>query len=1334
MDRADSDFNAIRIMLASPEQIRSWSHGEVTSAATINYRTLKPERKGLFCERIFGPEKNWTCSCGRYREKRHKGVVCEMCGVEVARARVRRERMGHITLAAPAAHIWYSRGVPNRIGLLLDMRSRDLEGVLHFTLYVVTSVDSEAREARVEEILREADAARERIEGERDEELASTAAVIKNFEEVDREEYERRVRHRAEGELTEHEHRAADLIDPLEELHVGQVLTETRFREYRDRYGGCFEAGMGAEAILQLLRGLDLNGLSGELREAIELTSGLKRKRVIRRLEVVEAFRRSGNNPEWMVLSILPVLPPELRPLLDLGSNRFVTSDLNALYRRVINRNNRLKRLMRLSAPEIIVRNEKRMLQEAVDALIDNRVSKNPVTNRGNSRFKLKALSDLLRGKQGRFRQNLLGKRVDYSGRSVIIVGPELRVNQCGLPRYMALELFKPYIINRLVKKGYAHNAKHAGRVAESETPQVLEVLEEVVRGRPVILNRAPTLHRLGVQAFEPILVDGKAIRLHPLVCSAFNADFDGDQMGVHLPLSREAVMEARRLMMSKFNILSPSSGEPIMAPALDMVLGCYYITLLDEAAKGAGKEFRDFEDTMLAYEFGTLGIRAPITVRVNGEWLETSLGRMIFNSVLPDEMEYVNEPVEKGALKRIVGRVYALTGSERTGEVLDSIKELGFRHSTMRATTIAISDLVVPKEKAVIISETEAVVSDLEEKYLDGLLAEEERYQHTVEAWTRASDRMTEVIKNRLEEFGGIHLMAGSGAKGNVAQIKQMAGMRGLMAGPKGRIIDRPIKANFKEGLSMLEFFISAHGARKGLTDTALNTANSGYLTRRLVDVSQDLIVLIPDCGSSRHLRIDRDDGSVVPFFERIRARYLAAPVSHPSTGELLGDFEDPIDDELAELLDESGVAAVAVRTPMMCEAPRGVCQMCYGLSMATLRPVLIGEAVGIIAAQSIGEPGTQLTMRTFHSGGVAGRDITDGLPRVEELFEARTPKFIGVVSEIGGVVEVNHVTAGSDAMPTVLVRNAENYEDRYEIPQGYEPVVSSGDLVTIGEPLAERSEEGVADGKIERHLGGEVILSRVSGDVSLEPDGDQLIVYWTEREEREYTIPSTAQITVKSGDKVYAGQQLSDGPLDPQEVMRVRGREAVQRYIIEEVQKVYRSQGVPIHSKHIELIVNRMARNVAVENPGDSSLIPDEVMNARHFEGVAARVLAGGGSPPTSVPVLLGITKSAMTIGGNTDSFLAAASFQETTRILADSAINGRVDRLAGMKENVIIGRQIPAKLNLSDEGVWSVPQQESAVPLQAIGRNGTAEGSSPDDESGGSATEMAQADLGE
>ena len=1313
-----NDFNAIRITLASPDQIRIWSYGEVTKPETINYRTLRPEKDGLFCERIFGPTKDWECYCGKYKKIRYKGVTCDRCGVEVARAKVRRERMGHISLAAPVAHIWFSKGTPSRLGLLLDLSPRNLDRVLYFAQYLVTAVDSELSAARVDEIQEEMDRMLEKLETDGEAKLADLRAQLAEIgerpdpDETDEDDADNQWT-RLEAEINnleleikerkdEVEKELGDQIDELEDLQVGQLLTESRYRDLRDRYGVVFSASMGAEAVLDVLSNLDLDVLRDELQQEMQSTSGQRRKKAIKRMRVVEAFRKSGNRPDWMVLTTLPILPPELRPMVQLDGGRFATSDLNDLYRRVINRNNRLKRLIELAAPEIIVRNEKRMLQEAVDALIDNGRRGRAVA--GSHNHRLKSLSDLLRGKQGRFRQNLLGKRVDYSGRSVIIAGPDLRLHQCGLPRRMALELFKPFVMNRLVMKGYAHNIKSAKRMAERIRPEVWDILEEVVQDRPVLLNRAPTLHRLGIQAFEPVLIDGRAIQLHPLVCTAFNADFDGDQMAVHVPLSREAVLEARQMMLSTFNMLSPSSGEPIVAPTLDIVLGAYYMTIVNERARGTGRTFNSLEDARLAHELGSIELRAPINVRMNGSHIETTAGRIILNDTLPEGVEFRNEEVEKSALKDIVAEVYAILGNEGTAEVLDKIKDLGFEYATKAGITIAISDVAVPQEKSKIIGKADGMVEMLERQYMDGLITEEERYRNTVDIWTKANDDLTKVIESNLENYGGIHLMANSGAKGNIAQIKQMAGMRGLMAGPKGRIIDRPIRANFREGLSVLEYFISTHGARKGLTDTALNTANSGYLTRRLIDVAQEVIILSDDCETPNGVWIDRHDQEegTAPFGERLRSRYLCAPIADPNTGEIIADRNEALDDGMIARIDQAGVDSVMVRSPMTCDATRGVCQMCYGLSLATMRSSMMGEAVGIIAAQSIGEPGTQLTMRTFHTGGVAGQDITSGLPRVEELFEARTPKLEAVLSEIEGVVEIVEVTDLAEVR-SIRVSNQEEYTDEYALPQGFAPVVEDGSLVSIGETLAE------PDGTVEVDdeslaLASNEVMARVSGRVSLE--GDSLTITWTDEDQREYVIPAAAQIVVRSGERVIAGQALTSGPKNPQQILRIQGREAVQRYLIDEVQKVYRSQGVPIHNKHVELIISQMLRKVQIDDPGDTDLLPGEVVDRREYEEVTAGILAEGGEPATATPVLLGITRASLNTEGENDSFLAAASFQETTRVLTESAVRGRIDHLTGLKENVIIGRLIPARLNLSDDGVSGLSLEEANSPTRGMG----------------------------
>ena len=1315
MAQGGNDFNAIRISLASPDQIKTWSYGEITKPETINYRTLRPEKDGLFCERIFGPTKDWECYCGKYKKIRYKGVICDRCGVEVARSKVRRERMGHIALAAPVAHIWFSKGTPSRLGLLLDISPRNLDRVLYFAQYLVTNVDKQMVAATVDQLREDLTQAIEKMKAESEEKVAelqaqnaaptaeaddSGAEIAEGESAVEvasedggspetdavmldeaTEETIVQLRAKLEEDVTELENEVSAQIDELEDLRVSQLLTESRYRELRDNHGTVFAASMGAEAVLEVLKGIDLDDLRDVLQEEMRSTSGQRRKKAIKRMRVIEAFRKSENRSEWMVFTMLPVLPPELRPMVQLDGGRFATSDLNDLYRRVINRNNRLKRLIELQAPEIIVRNEKRMLQEAVDALVDNGRRGRPVS--GSHNHRLKSLSDLLRGKQGRFRQNLLGKRVDYSGRSVIIAGPTLRLNECGLPRRMALELFKPFVMNRLVMKGYAHNIKSAKRMAERVRPEVWDILEDVVRDRPVLLNRAPTLHRLGIQAFQPVLVDGAALQVHPLVCTAFNADFDGDQMAVHVPLSREAVLEAKRMMLSIYNLLSPSSGEPIVAPTLDIVLGCYYMTMLEDGVKGEGTRFNSFEDARLSYDVGNVDLRASIRVRTgsNGqtEWLETSVGRIIFNEVLPPEIAFRNQEMDKGALKDVTAECYRKLENERTADVLDAIKTLGFHYGSKAGITIAINDIEVSSEKDTIVHGAEEKITLLEQQYLDGLITEDERYTNAVQVWTDANDKLTGVIEGDLHKYGGIYLMATSGAKGNIAQIKQMAGMRGLMSDPKGRVIDRPIKSNFREGLSVLEYFTSTHGARKGLADTALRTADSGYLTRRLIDVAQEIIILSDDCETLGGVWI-RDDTEgvslVTSFAMRLKSRHTALPVADPSTGEILVERNEELNDETIGRIIDAGITDVMARSPLACESKRGVCRLCYGISLATMQPAMLGEAVGIIAAQSIGEPGTQLTMRTFHTGGIAGADITSGLPRVEELFEARAPKGEAVLSEIDGAVDVSDLTDGR----SIRIASTEEFSDEYPLAAGHKLLVGDGDLVSIGTRLAEPEEEPEDDSSA---LQPAEIVARVSGTAHV--DGETATISWTDEEQREYIIPAAAHIVVKTGDHVIAGQALTPGPKSPQQILRIQGRDAVQRYLIEEVQRVYRSQGVPIHDKHIEIIIAQMLRKVRIDGPGDTDLLPGELVDRQSYEDINAGILAEGGEPATASPVLLGITRASLQM----DSFLAAASFQETTRVLTEAAVNGDIDPLRGLKENVIIGRLIPARFDLSEEG---------------------------------------------
>ena len=1449
-----NDFNAIRISLASSEQIKNWSYGEVLKPETINYRTLKPEKDGLFCERIFGPTKDFECYCGKYKRVRYKGIVCDRCGVEVARSKVRRERMGHIELAAPVSHLWFAKGTPSRMGLLLDLSPRALERVLYFSQFIVTSVDAEERDRILEELreqikngtketeevgakteelqqaqdeaLAEPQQRRQAVEQEVDEELAAATAEVEkaaaqvqetaqglvgkktpeeislydqalvqkdspvqksHLKEIESRKAAQvqslqaqfaevrlsrtdpidaeieRLRDQTVEEMnqlqrnldqvtrkTEEEAQAA--IGQVEEIRERMLLPENRYREFKEKYGSFFQAGMGAESILTCLERLDLEALREVLLQEIHSTSGQRRKKAAKTLRVVEGFRKSGNDPRWMILTVLPVLPPDLRPMVQLDGGRFATSDLNDLYRRVINRNNRLRRLLELGAPEIIIRNEKRMLQEAIDALIDNGRRGRAIA--GSHNHKLKSLSDMLRGKQGRFRQNLLGKRVDYSGRSVIVVGPELQMDQCGLPKRMALELFKPFVMHHLVARGLAHNIKSAKRMVERVRPEVWDVLEEVIRGRPVFLNRAPTLHRLGIQAFQPILIEGSAIQIHPLVCAAFNADFDGDQMAVHVPLSRAAVMEAKMLMLSTHNMLSPSSGEPTVAPTLDMVLGCYYLTSLLPGAKGEGARFGSPQEARLAYEMGVIALQAEIEVRGVEEprgFTKTSAGRVIFNEVLPHEgpLQFRNEVMDKKALKDVVAECYQVLGNEETAQVLDSIKSLGFHYASKSGATVAINDVEVPEIKKSVLEKADQEVQNLERQFQRGLITQEERYRQTVESWTRASETMEHAIRDRLSTYGSISLMATSGAKGNIAQIKQMAGMRGLMTDPRGRIIELPIRSSFREGLTVLEYFISTHGARKGLADTALRTADSGYLTRRLIDISQDVIVLEDECGTTLGIRTtDTPDKPLMgKFEERVVGRCAASPVVHPSTGEVLLDQDEEIDEPLAKQLvqalydyrfdrlkaakvpaDDLPAAAsnwmesvrylkerkgrseeqaheiigmehhrMHVRSPLTCRARRGVCRKCYGRSLARGRLVEVGEAVGIIAAQSIGEPGTQLTMRTFHTGGVAGLDITSGLPRVEELFEGRSPKGHAIISEIDGQVGIRDAEEGR----WITVVSMDTYSDDYPLPAGYRALVEKGSMVEAGTPLATAKEsrkpkdEAKAPKKAAKAKEAlPAITARIAGRVSVSKG--KLVVSYEERDERSYVVPPAARLIVEPGQMLRAGDRLTEGPINPQDILRIQGRERVEEYLVEEVQKVYRAQGVAIHDKHMEVVVRQMLRKVRVDATGDTGLLPGHLIDRFTFEEINAKVVAEGGEPATAQAVLLGVTKASL----NTESFLAAASFQETTRVLTEAAVNGAVDRLLGPKENVIIGRLIPAR---SQE---VTAELEKPIPLPMLG----------------------------
>lgn len=1142
-------FDKLKIGLASDEKVREWSKGEVKKPETINYRTLKPEKDGLFCERIFGPTKDWECHCGKYKRVRYKGIVCDRCGVEVTKAKVRRERMGHIELAAPVAHIWYFKGIPSRVALMLDISPRSLEKVIYFASYIVTD--------------------------------KGTSGLMKC-----------------------------------------QILTEKEYHEAEEKYGrGSFKAAMGAEAIKKLLEEIDVEKLSTSLKKELETASEQKKTKLIKRIDTVESFRLSGNKPEWMVMNVVPVIPPELRPMVQLDGGRFATSDLNDLYRRVINRNNRLKRLLELGAPEIIVRNEKRMLQESVDALIDNGRRGRPVTGAGNR--PLKSLSDLLKGKQGRFRQNLLGKRVDYSGRSVIVVGPELKIYQCGLPKEMAVELFKPFVMKELVGRGLAHNIKNAKRMVERLRPEVWDILEEVIKDHPVMLNRAPTLHRLGIQAFEPVLVEGRAIKLHPLVCTAFNADFDGDQMAVHVPLSPEAQSEARYLMLSVNNLLKPQDGKPVTVPTQDMILGSYYLTMVVDGEIGEGTYFKDVDEALMAYANGEVGLHAKVHIRmfkeIDGEIkhkkIETTVGRVIYNQEIPQDLGFVdrtnpenafeleiNFPVIKKNLGTIVAKCINVHGLSRAAELLDYIKSMGFKYSTKGAITVSVKDIIIPETKQQILDAAEIEVENIAKQYKRGLITEEERYDSVIKVWERVTNDVTEAMKDNFDELNPIYMMVQSGARGNMNQLRQVAGMRGLMANTSGKAVEIPIRSSFREGLDALEYFVSSHGGRKGLADTALRTADSGYLTRRLVDVSQDIIVREHDCGTHEGITVeDIKDGNQIieKLEERLEGRYPLEDIIDPKTKEVIVDTNTMITDKTAKQIIDAGYTSVKVRSALGCRSKHGVCAKCYGMGLATREEVNIGEAVGIIAAQSIGEPGTQLTMRTFHQGGVAGGDITQGLPRVEELFEARKPKGLAIITEIEGKVKIS-----------------ENKKKK------------------------------------------EVIVT-------------------SKEDSKTYTIPFGSKLRVKEGDTIQAGDPITEGSINPNEILSIKGPQGVYEYLIQEVQKVYRNQGVDINDKHIEVIGRQMLKKVRVEDNGDTDMFAGSLVDMYEFEEKNEQAIAEGKRPAQGKRALLGITKASLA----TESFLSAASFQETTRVLTEAAIKGKVDPLIGLKENVIIGKLIPA-----------------------------------------------------
>lgn len=1375
------DFRALRVSLASPERILSWSHGQVTKPETINYRRLRPERDGLFCEAIFGPTKDWQCYCGKYKKIRHKGIVCEKCGVEVTRSRVRRERMGHISLASPVAHVWYTQRVPSYLGLLLDLSRRNLDRVLYFAQYMITEIDEDARAkvlrkldeklaSDIEELrhnLKERTDKVERAAGEKTKGLQARAEGVtqksdeKLAEETDRimrqasdvqtrlsramgkvirkdivfdassevlvpartmvkrkhltllnravqaeiEEIEGHIREKQQDQLAaieaeidqlrqEAEAKIRELTEEVDEqiaalksasederketngIKVQQFLNETQYRQLEDKWGRFFSAEMGGEALYKVCMNLDLDAMADRLRrEANDSRSKQRRKKATKRLRVVESLRKSGNRPEWMILTALPVIPPDLRPMVQLDGGRFATSDLNDLYRRVINRNNRLKRLVELGAPDVIVRNEKRMLQEAVDSLIDNSRRGKAVSSRG--RRKLKSLSDILKGKQGRFRRNLLGKRVDYSGRSVIVVGPHLKLHQCGLPKSMALELFKPFVMHKLVEHSYAHNVKGTRRIIEQMRPEVWEVLEEVVKDHLVLLNRAPTLHRLGIQAFEPVLVEGNAIQIHPLVCSAFNADFDGDQMAVHVPLSQAARREAKELMLSSGNLLLPANGEPTVSPTKDMVLGCYYLTVEEDGCKGEGKAFSDLDEVFLAYELGEVDLHAKIKLRAKvlitkrrfTKIVDTTVGRAIFNAALPEELRFRNEEMDKGKLRQLVAECYHRLGPEATAVMVDEIKDLGFKYATRSGLTIAVSDITIPEVKERILRDVTAEAEGIERQYRRGLITENEQYVKKVELWTEAMDEVTEAVAEALDPLGSIRLMAASGAtKGGFQPIRQLAGMRGLMADPAGRIIELPIRSNFREGLTALEYFISTHGARKGLADTALRTADAGYLTRRLVDVAQDSIINAEDCGTENGMWIRAGRAVEIgeTFEERIWGRLAATEVVDPESGEIIVEKGEMISRAHVAEIERAAVQEIYVRSPLTCQLRYGVCSKCYGRDLAREGLVKLGQAAGIIAAQSIGEPGTQLTLRTFHTGGVVEgehRDITHGLPRVQELFEARSPKGQAIISDLEGTAEILR----EDGLRRIMVTATEVFREEHPIKHGYRILAEDGEEIEKGAVLAERGSEGSP----RFHQ----VVSESNGRVITEDD--RIIIYREEQISSDYEVPPSARIRVKNLQKVSAGEQLTEGPLNPHEVLRIQGGEAVQVYLLEEIQRVYRSQGVNINDKHIEMIVRQMLSKVSITSPGDTDFLLGETVDRLAFEEANRQVMEQGGTPATARQVLLGITKAAL----NTESFLSASSFQHTINVLAKAAIEGGQDELRGLKENVIIGKLIPA-----------------------------------------------------
>ena len=1374
---------ALRISLASPETIRSWSYGEVLKPETINYRRLRPEKDGLFCEAIFGPTRDWQCYCGKYKNPRYKGIVCDKCGVEVTRSSVRRERMGHIDLAAPVAHIWYTRRIPSYLGLLLDISRRNLDRVLYFAQYIVTYVDEDARQKALKRLeedisvnerehaddinkkilqikserdrkIKELKAQKADLESKADEQIAAKLepviqegqrlerslqeqigesvkqnvvftlaneiiagkgetitsqhialvqkVVKQRLDEIEsemKEQFQRdleqinlssdklkaeaeeqmeALRNQLEDFSEETKNQNSAMREELRDLRPFTFLTESRYRELKSRWGQVFRADMGAEAFYDILRRLDLDQISEELWHEVRTSkSKQKRKKATNRLKVVESFRRSGNRPEWMVMTVLPVIPPDLRPMVQLDGGRFATSDLNDLYRRVINRNNRLKRLLELGAPDVIVRNEKRMLQEAVDSLIDNSQRGKALSRRG--RRELKSLSDMLKGKKGRFRRNLLGKRVDYSGRSVIIVGPKLKLYQCGLPKGMALELYRPFVIARLVSHNYAANVKGARRFIERNRPEVWEVLEEVIKERPVLLNRAPTLHRLGIQAFEPVVIEGSAIQLHPLVTTAFNADFDGDQMAVHVPLSQKAVWEARNLMLSSKNLLKPADGEPIISPSKDMVLGVYYLMHDDKIEHPEdGRIFGDLDEVELAYDLEQVKVHSHIKLQIETWYDEqgsrlkkpevrlipTTVGRVLFNQILPPEVRFINDELDKGGVKDLVAEVYEVCGQDITTGIADKIKDIGFEFAMRSGSTLAIADITIPSSKQDILEQSQREVDKLNRDYRRGLLTEQERNERIIEIWQQTTKDVGDEVRKHMDPNGNLSTMANSGAtKGGFGPISQLAGMRGLMADPAGRIIRLPIQSNFREGLTALEYFISTHGARKGLADTALRTADAGYLTRRLVDIAQDLIINEVDCGTSEGIYIRRsDDIAGQSMSSRLYGRLLAQRVIDPKTGEVVGEPDDMLDHDLVRRVVNTGIDEVRVRSPFTCELTHGICAKCYGMDLGRGRMVELGSAVGTVAAQSIGEPGTQLTLRTFHTGGVAaGGDITTGLPRVEELFEARrTPKGEAVITAISGVVSIEESDKYSEQR-VVRVENSQMVSDEYNVPEGWEIVVEDAGVVELGDLVAYQNEAQ--------------ITAQHAGRVRIEDR--KVVIAYEQKESEDYEIPSTSRLIIKDSERVEAGQPLTEGSLNPHSILKIKGREACHMYLLTEIQKVYRAQGQNINDKHFEVIVRKMVGKVQIIRPGDSPYLPMDLVDRLEIKRVNEKLAAEGKQVAKYMEILLGVTKASL----STDSFLSASSFQHTIKVLAGAAIASKEDPLFGLKENVIIGKLIPA-----------------------------------------------------